>query len=208
MMVACTSAPAPDESIGSTDQVRRQAFARIEDLAEHKDLREIRVDDIGWDDLVEHYPVLDSAMFKVLWPDSNWVGGLGSYDRAYVHGWKELDKDHVLLSLLTLHDDSYCAMIECHLRTRDGRSLGNFEAAASCSDGGWTYDAFGRFDSAGSYYRTSVEVNLDQVDSNNVEIHACDSVIALITFGASGPISEKRISAVHFDRTVLPTGQD
>jgi hypothetical protein len=208
LLLACTQAPTTVYESAVPEQDQRQAFARIADLARHEDLQEMRVDDIGWDDFADRYTALDSASFKVLWPDSNWVAGLGDYDHTFVHGWKELDKEHVLLSLITMGEDSYCITIVCDLRARDGRSLGTFDAAERCGDGGWTYHAYGRFDGAWSFVRTSLETDMQEVDSNYVETYACDSVVDRISFAPKGGLKYDQISANHFERVEHPQTQD
>lgn len=207
LLIGCTQAPTGESSLPSAQQ-RHQAFIELRKLAKHGTQGEIRVDDIGWDDFAAHYTAVDSASFSVLWPDSIWVAGLEDYDRTYVHGWKELDQDHVLLSLITQRENSYCTTIVLDLRTREGRSLCSFEAASRCGDGNWTYMAHGRFEDPWTYIRTSVEMDLATLDSNYVETYSCDSLVSRISFSRNGELTEERISATHFEVVEHPQLQD
>lgn len=161
----------------------------------YSDRDSFQIDTMDWETRPSFYQELDSSTFKLIWQDGkrNFIGQ--GYDRDYYYSWQTRNPDLIEFVVLTQDESSYCDLLQYCIYDKNGKAIDSFILAASCGDGGWTYQSSGKFITENTYEEVSVETESEIVASGNTkEIIEGDSIVTRFIIGKDGKVTKKEIS--------------
>ncbi|HBG71127.1 MAG: hypothetical protein A2W93_02515 [Bacteroidetes bacterium GWF2_43_63] len=123
-------------------------FNPLRDLFKYHDLIEFKIDSLTWSERFSHYNIVDSTIFKSIFQDTALTyhsAGKLSEDADFYHSIQTSKRDLLEITILSQSESTYCTIIEYIIYTKDGKKTSSFTAACSCCDGGYYYEARGKF---------------------------------------------------------------
>lgn len=170
-------------SVGVQFNKNKIDFNSIKHKFHFVNLSSFEIDTISWDDRRNFYSVLDSIEYFQVYQDSALKIFPGSHpesiDLDFFYSWQQNSRGLLEFTILTQREGLYCDKVIYNIYSLSGKKISSFEAASSCSDGGYYEISNGKFLNDSTYV-LSVQNNFKTKDVSKTNLISFSTVTTKI----------------------------